>query len=266
MKRIILFFIAVLVTFSIFADDPKTKVDGPTFATNREFKSRVFEIHNRDPHSVQNALTLLGSGFQGAGMSVNEELRTLTVRDFPENIAAIDEAIKRLDQPVAADPQIELHLYVLIGSNEASAQHPVPAELTDVVKQLQSTLRYSSYGLMTSGVHRTRPGRGVEGSGVAETRLLGMTAQPDGKPILYSYKLRGITVHPSGDREAIDIDSFDFQMRVPIGIGAQAQYQSVGFETPVTVRAGEKIVVGTTSMGDKALIVVVTATVSRNVP
>jgi hypothetical protein len=210
-------------------------------------------------------VTLLGSGFQGAGISVNTELRTLTVRDFPENIAAIEDAIRRLDQPAAAEPQIELHLYVLIGSNDSAAQHSAPPELTDVLKELRSALRYSSYALMTAGVQRTRAGRGIEGSGVAENKLLGVTP-PDGKPIFYSYELRGITVHPSGDRDSIDVDNFDFQMRVPIVMGAQTQYQAVGFHTPVTLRGGEKIVVGTTSMGDKALIVVVTATVVRNAP
>jgi len=53
-------------------------------------------------------------------------------------------------------------------------------------------------------------------------------------------------------------------MRVPISVGGTqpTQYQSVGFETPVSIHQNEKVVIGTTTMGDKALIVVVTATVA----
>ena len=52
-------------------------------------------------------------------------------------------------------------------------------------------------------------------------------------------------------------------MRVPITVGGTigTQYQPVGFETQVSIHQNEKVVIGTTTMGDKALIVVVTATV-----
>ena len=48
-------------------------------------------------------------------------------------------------------------------------------------------------------------------------------------------------------------------MKVPLDVGdGKVQYQSVGFETPVSIRQGEKVVIGTTTMRDKALIVVLT--------
>jgi hypothetical protein len=110
-------------------------------------------------------------------------------------------------------------------------------------------------------VQRTKPGNGITGSGVAEPTLLGMTVR-EGQPIPYNYRLRRITA-ASGERPSIDIESFDFSMRVPINVGGanSIQYQSLGFETPVSIRQNEKVVIGTTTMGDKALIVVVTATV-----
>ena len=52
-------------------------------------------------------------------------------------------------------------------------------------------------------------------------------------------------------------------MRVPLDLGGGGiQYQSVGFQTPVAVKQGEKVVIGTTTMNDKALVVVVTAKVN----
>jgi hypothetical protein len=58
-------------------------------------------------------------------------------------------------------------------------------------------------------------------------------------------------------------ENFDFSMRIPVNVGGDkpVQYQNVGFDRPVSVRQNEKVVIGTTTMGDKALIVVVTATV-----
>jgi hypothetical protein len=136
-----------------------------------------------------------------------------------------------------------------------------PEDLEPVVKQLQSTLKYAHYGLMTTIVQRTKVGDGLEGSGVAESTLLGMKDEKN-RPIFYTYKLRNITARNS-EPPAIDVENFAFSMRVPLDLGSSVQYQSVGFETPVSLRQREKVVIGTTSMQDKALIVVVTATVSQ---
>jgi hypothetical protein len=259
MKRLVTV-IAMLICTAALAQEKEKREE---YNSVREFRNKVFSIQNRDPRIIASSVKLLGSGFKGADLSVNPELRTITVRDFPENIVAIEEAIKRLDQPAARTPDAELKISVLIGSKTAIPGASVPDDLASVVKQLESTLRYSHYGLMTSAVHRTKSGSGIEGSGVVDATLLGMTAAQD-RPIVYSYHLRGVSFDSSSERASISTDNFAFSMRVPINMGAnQVQYQSVGFETPVAMREGEKVVIGTTTMRDKALIVVVTATVIR---
>lgn len=258
MKEAIAFLAAFLLsTATVFAQETKQE----DFNTIKEFKNKVFAVQNRDPRTIAVSVKLLGSGFKGAGLTVNEELKTITARDFPENLAAIEEAIKRLDRPAAKEPDMEMKIAVLIGSKTPLGSAPVPDELASVVKQLQSTLNYAHYGLMTTTVHRTKVGTGIEGSGVAEATLLGMTAVQS-RPILYNYKLRSIT-YSASEQPSIDIANFQFSMRVPIDLGGSVQYQSVGFETPVSVRPREKVVIGTTTMGDKALIVVVTASVGQ---
>ena len=255
MKRLAI--ILLLLTTAAFAQEKKAPPPEPEYNTVREFKNKVFEIHNREPRTVAQSVKLLGSGFKGADINVSTELKTITVRDFPENIAAIEEAIKRLDRPAPATPNIEFKISVLIGSKSALNAASVPEDLEPVVKQLQSTLRYSHYGLMTASVQRTKPGDYLKGSGVAEPTLLGMTPNQE-RPIFYDYNMTHINATETG----VDIERFAFSMRVPIlvksGTG-EVQYQNVGFETPVTLRDKEKVVIGTTTMGDKALIVVVTA-------
>jgi hypothetical protein len=258
MKRLIVIIAALLIATAAMAQDKPTD----DYNSTREMRSKVFEVHSRVARDIASSVKLLGSGFKGAALSVNEDMHTITVRDFPENVAAIEAAVARLDHAVASSPDIEMKISVLIGSKTPLAgAEAIPEELAPVVKQLQSTLRYAHYGLMTATVQRTKPGNGINGSGVAEPTLLGMTVR-EGQPILYNYKLRRITT-TSDERPSIDIENFEFSMRVPINVGGAnpIQYQSLGFETPVSIRQNEKVVIGTTTMGDKALIVVVTATV-----
>ncbi len=131
-----------------------------------------------------------------------------------------------------------------------------------MVKQLQSTLRYAHYGLMTAAVQRTKAGENITGSGVAEPTLLGMTANEE-RPIFYTYRSRDVRF-VTGDRPSVELSNFAFSMRVPVSIGTSVQYESVGFETSVSLRDKEKVVIGTTTMRDKALIVVLTATIEPN--
>lgn len=260
MKRLIIVPLLLLLAATAFAQDEKKAEE---FNTTRELKNRVFDVHNRSPREIFSSIALLGSGFKGAAINVNNEMRTITVRDFPENIAAIEDALKRLDRAAADTPDIELRISVLIASKAPLKASAVPDELAPVLKQLRSTLRYTDYGLMTATVHRTTTGRGLDGSGVADAALLGLTVNQE-RPVLYRYKLREITSAPSLERASIDIGNFEFSMNVPISLGGGGvQYQSVGFETPVSIRENEKVVIGTTTMGDKAVIVVVTASVAR---
>jgi hypothetical protein len=255
MKRILMILALFLLASIALADEPKKEDD---YNSVREFKNKVFDVHNRDARQIAQSIKLLGSGFKGSGMSVNEELHTITVRDFPENVAAIEEAIKRLDHSEVT-PDLELKIAVLIGSKTPITAAEVPEELQAVVKQLQSTVRYSHYGLLTATVHRTKPGNGIENSGVAEPALLGMNVK-EGNPIFYTYRLRQISIG-GADKPTINIEDFNFSMRMPILTGMGIQYQNVGFNTPVSIRQNEKVVIGTTTMGEKALIVVVTANV-----
>jgi len=89
-----------------------------------------------------------------------------------------------------------------------------------------------------------------------------MTTKPD-QPVMYTFRLREPAIVTVNDREALSTDSFNFGMRIPIDTGKGMQYQNVGFDTPVTVRDKEKVVIGTTTMGDKALIVIVTVDITK---
>ncbi|MDT7541582.1 MAG: hypothetical protein QOE33_1486 [Acidobacteriota bacterium] len=231
-----------------------------SYVTNTGFKNRIFEVHNRTPDDLVSVIKLLTSGFKGAQVSASNEFRTITVRDFPENIAAIEDALKRLDTPEAARPDIEMRIHVLIASNTESGMSPLPAELRDVVAQLQSTLSFKNYYLLTSLVQRTRDSQGyhpsyLKGGGSAEVSAAGA------EKLIYNYafEANSLALIPnSAGGASIQLGNFNFIISPPPGNGASAQIHS-----DVSMRDGEKVVVGTTGLRDKAFILVMTAKIVK---
>lgn len=261
---------AVFLTISLVsvAFGQQGQAPASQYVEEKGFKGRVFEVKYREPGALVQAIGLLGSGFKGASIRYSDEFNTITVRDFPENIAAMEEALKRLDTPQPArapQPDVQFHIHIMIASNTDLPPGDFPAELHDVVTQLRSTLSYKNYGVMTSVIQRSQ-GKvkgDVEGSGVAESKLLNLPS-PQGNPSFYSYKIVNPEMAaPASGTTVIDLQRFIFNLRVPLSIGTTIQYQNVGFETPLSLREGEKVVVGTTAMGDKGLVVVVSAKVLK---
>ncbi len=233
------------------------------YVTSSGFKNRVFEVHNRMPDDLVPVIRLLTSGFKGAELAASNEFRTITVRDFPENIAAIEEAIKRLDTPEITRPDIELRMHVLLASNKEGASNQYPADLKDVITELQKTLSFKEYTLLTSIVQRTRESRGprssyLDGRGSAEVAWPNpnVPGQTEKRMSNYQFVANSValTAAPSGAAE-IQLGEFSFSLSVP---GTEAKIHS-----DVRMRDGEKVVVGTAGFSDKALILVMTARVLK---
>lgn len=256
---------ALLVLLALFSLSPlvaqETEAPAPRWELTREMQSRVFVLQHRSPWDIADAVGLLGSGAPGSAIDVNRELGTIAARDYPENLATLAAAIGRLDVPPSRRPDLTFRLWVLVGSTASATSPDLPPALEPVVSELRAALRFSSYSLLASALHHTAPGRGIEGSGVASEEQVGIEVLP-GYPLIYSYTLRRIDVLAEGDGERIDVEKLVFTMKMPIRQGDGIQYVDVGFDAPVTLRPGEKVVVGTTAMGERALVVVVTAEVS----
>jgi hypothetical protein len=254
---LVLIFIGV--SFAQQPDSGATQKPEDKYVTEKGFKSKVFEVKYRDPGSLGNVLRQLGSGFKGASVSANSEFKTITVRDFPENLATIEEALRRLDVPVASRPNIELHMYVLIASNTSAYVTPanaeVPADLKGVLTQLRETLSYRNYELATSIVQRlTETQRGLRGKGTTEISRSPNPAESVTLP--YEYSLNSVTLAPtSTGAPTVQIGEFTFST----GLTSTKVDNRTQVQTALNLRDGEKVVVGTASLGDRALIIVLTA-------
>jgi hypothetical protein len=223
----------------------------PDYVTHTSFKSKIFDVKNRDAESLARVLRSLGSGFKGATVQSNSEFRTITVRDFPENIATIEEALKRLDVPGAARPNIELQMHVLIASNTGGVGGDMPAEIRDVLPQLRNTLNYRNYELATSVVQRlTETPRGLQGTGTAEISSGGSGPGPFAMP--YEYYISQVSfVQNATGSPSVQIGEFTFT--------TTSDKERARIQTALTIRDGEKVVVGTATLRSRALIVVLIA-------
>lgn len=265
--------VVIIVAFSLvpwaFAQQPTatTPTPAPQPAVARTpdyvdftgFKGKVFDVKHRDPRSLIEALRPLGSGFKGATISYSDEFKTLTVRDFPENIAAIEEALKRLDTPQSAQPDIELRMNVLIASNVEGVANQYPNDLGDVVKQMQAMLNYKNYSNIATVVQRVRAGShnlGMNGTAEVAANLLGtggaLTAYYDYR----AHSMALATDSSGGYVVQLSETEFNFRGNSP-GIG------QANIRTDLNLRNGEKVVVGTATLGNKGLILVLSARIIK---
>jgi hypothetical protein len=226
-----------------------------SFVTEKGFASRVFEVKHREPGDLAAVLRPLGSGYRGAAVSANRDFKTITVRDFPENIAAIEAALKRLDVPEAVRKDVELRLWVLVASNGEAAAARFPEELKEAVGALKSTLAYRSYFLAGTFVHRVRDGaRDISGGGMADLGLTSANGKMN-RVMQLEYGIKSLTLDLSGGGPAsVKLDGFRLAL---VGDG-RAQ-----LNTDATVREGEKVVLGTSTVRDRGLVVVVSGQVIR---
>ena len=235
-----------------FAQQPAaTPRPTPDYVTEKGFKSRIFDVKYRDATNLANVLRSLGSGFRGATVQPNSEFKTITVRDFPENLATMEEAIKRLDTPGSPRPNIDLHLHVLIASNSGSATADMPGELRDVVTQLRGTLNFRNYELVASIVQRVTETRdSLEGSGIAELPPLAPGTGSVSTP--YEYNLRNVALVPNlAGAATVQINEFTFETK--------ADREEAKIQTALNIRDGEKVVVGTATIRNRALVIVLIA-------
>jgi len=122
-------------------------------------------------------------------------------------------------------------------------------------EQLRGTLNYRNYELVTSVVQRlTETPRGLPGSGTAEI--------PSGNPGMpnlsmpYEYYVGMVSlIQDAAGAFSVQIGEFNFATSLP----APPDRDRAKVQTALNLRDGEKVVVGTATMRNRALVVVLTA-------
>jgi hypothetical protein len=266
-KIITTFFLILLLGTSVLSQQKQESAKSPEYVDTAGFKGRIFEIKHGDPYSIASIIGPLGSGFKGAIIKSNRDPKLITVRDFPENIAVIEEAIKRLDVPTPPKPSqppgdrlpnLEMRMFLLIASNIEGATNQYPDELKDVLKQLQSTLNYKNYYLLTPVVQRIYAPSGARGEGVT---IVGAPLFEKQMRSVYWYSIKQFQPQlPFTETKTFFLNDFEFGFSG----ASDAERDFIGkakLSNQLMIRDGEKVVLGTASLMDKALVLVLSVKV-----
>jgi len=211
------------------------------------YTQKLFVLKYADPGQVASLLHALG----GLNIDRDSQMRALAVTAEPRAMGVIEEAIKQLDTPAAAPKNVELTMYLVMGSDaEASANSAVPKELESVVAQLTSAFPFKSYRQMDLIEVRTRTGERVNVDSAGG--LVVTNDNPVGKPVWTEIAIRAIGLAQDGSTVRLD------EMRASIHWPDIPPPLSLN--ASVDVKEGQKVVVGRIGVKQgQALFLVLTA-------
>ncbi len=239
--------------------------DEPDPAVLKAMKSQVFVIQHRDAGQLADLLRPLGSGIKGARMSSTSAhgFNALSVRDFPENLAAIGAAIQRLDVPAAVEAaqDVELHIQVLFASKAPVSETDIPPDLQKVLATLKGTLAYRGFTPVASFVQRAqvegRQNHEVSGTGVVDPGFTDKEGRKTASEWRVFWWTNPPSMHiPKEGPALLDFKGFGIKITET---GAKGSQTLADFSTSLSLKEGETAVVGTTVLKDRGLIVVVSA-------
>ena len=244
MKR---FFLALLLMALPLAAQEEKKAEVPAPQTVQ----KLFVLKYADPQDLSSLLRVFH-----ANMVPNRDMRVLAVDAAPETMAAVEDAIKRLDVPSAAPTNVDLTVYLVVGhegENPAGAV-PVPKDLDGVVTQLKNAFAFKSYSLLDVLALRTRTGQQA-----SSTSSGGAVQMPGGSTPAVTTQLRLGNAGIASDGATIHINNLSASIKMPVSSGSGFNYQDLGLQTDIDIKEGQKVVVGRLGISkDQALFLVMT--------
>ncbi|HEY2379939.1 MAG TPA: hypothetical protein VGK48_02040 [Terriglobia bacterium] len=212
-------------------------------AEQRDWETKIFSVRYVDLLQLRNALSMFR-----ARMQSSPELHVLSVKAPKEIMPAIEDAIKRLDVPQPPQPrkEAELTIYVVLASDQPETAPAIPSVLNPVLNQLKSVLSYKGYKLLDTLI--TRSGNTFS---TMPTRLDGTIALSENSKPSYGFSASFQIVNPDGKGQVLRLDNMSFQLS---GMGVNARVASA-----VEIPQGQQVVVGKATLGDRALILIMSA-------
>jgi len=213
--------------------------------------ARMIQLQHTETGSV---VSLVGPiAAKGAvTLAADAKLNIITLSGPPDAVAVIENFIKQID---AARKSIEVTAWVIVGQKEANAEK-MPDDLQPVLKQLKSLFPFAGYRLAETAVVR-----GVAGQG-SQTR--GSLPNPALIPQTYTFRYRRADADSTEGIPVIKLSEVRFDTMVPYEAGVgQHQYMEASIISDVSLKSGQKVVLGKTSagLGKESLFLVLSARV-----
>ena len=244
MKRLLL--LLALLAVPLAAQDQKK--DEP--AGKPEVRvQRLFVLKYAEPSQIANLIRVFAPT-----VTPNSEMHALAVSATPEAMVAIEDAIKRLDVSSSTPQNIELSVYLLVGSQTDSASGPLPKDLDPVVAQLKNAFAYKGYRLMDALALRARTGQRANTTsqgGTIQFPLDGST-----KAVTTNFEIASSSLGSDG---TIHIERMNTTAR-PANSGTTLF--SIG--TDLDIKEGQRLVVGKAGLSStEAMFLVLMAHVAQ---
>ncbi len=198
-------------------------------------------------------------------------VQTATAQEQPEQ-----QASQARPAPSAAgrdDTNHDVHLYMIVGTNDAAQKGTLPPFMEGVTRQLRSSLPFAGYRLASTLVYRVRDGGALEVRGVSGASLTGLPPGAPKNSTFYEFRIQRLRAdRTSAGQPFVEVRGFRFGMRLPVVTATVRANSSSGdatdcpvvtpedasVATDLTVRAGAPALVSTvtTSRPDEAIILV----------
>jgi hypothetical protein len=248
MKRWIFALFLSVIPLAAQTEDAK-----PAVATRPPQVKKIFVLKYADPRAMEQLLRVFE-----ASISSNPEMHVLAVTAPQQTMTSIEEAITRLDTPVAATKNIEMTIQLVIGSeSEAGLGNPVPKDLESVVTQLKNTFPFKTYRLLDTLTLRSRSGQNASTASSGGAVKIGDTTQT----ITTNFSVKSASIAQDGS--TVRIDGLITNTRMPVSLGGNNfNFQNLEMRTDLDIKEGQKVVVGRFGIShDQALFLVLTARV-----
>jgi hypothetical protein len=248
--------------------EPKNSSKSRVSSDALPFQTRVFEIKHRNPEALAKALRSLSSDEDGAKMVPDKEFKTITVRDYPENIVVMERAINRLDVPEQPEANLRVQLHLIAASQDSADKSQLPKELEPIANELQSTLHYNNYRLISTFINQIKVGGFLDATGYMNPISPITEDRPDLKAS-YRYVINGIKLNAdSTGKEVLDIERINVSVQSPtynVSKTGAPKVDRVDFNisTQLSLREGEMTVIGTAGAGASNMAVIVVLSITK---
>ena len=235
MKRLILLLALALPSLAQTNQDPNERIQ------------KLITLKYADPRTVANLLRDFGVNTQ-----FDENMKVIALSGPRSHVITAEDAIKQLDVPSAARKDIDLTVYFVVASDQSFTGpagplgSPIPAELESTVATLKTTFPFKSYALLDVLSLRSRSGVSASSSGALSGNRI------------TQFGVNSATLEPDS---MIRLDHVRAGLRTPVpSEKGSFTYVDTGINTDVMdVKEGQKLVVGRSSMPDRALFLVLIA-------
>jgi type II secretory pathway component GspD/PulD (secretin) len=222
-------------------------------------------LGNERTDRLNRVITMVQQLTRGAAQIVHDPvLHTVAISGSSEAVANAEQLMRRFDTPAAEDRtrQVQLSLYLVEATDQATTEIRIPAELTSALEQLQKAFGYKAFRLIDTIILQSR-----EHSEFSISGNLAGTPDAAGQKTHYTAQYRSISYVEA--QKAVYVNGLRFDMRVPILVSppgsnnTQASFADSGIRTDLTIRDGQKLVLGklTKDQGERGMFLIVSSKV-----